>query len=239
MTQNNLRFVAHIDILGMSELVARDAELAWQVLSDLVEARNHVNNFELTFLDTDERTPVRAQVHCVTFSDTIVLFSKSDTLIDLRTILVVTTEMFNKALSTCIPIRVGIAHGKFFFNLDDSMYAGPALIEAYRLGERAQWIGLAASEAVYLRAQEADLKSRSANIVVEADIPIDSGSYIGYAVNWPEILERHPHVTVPITIAQFYSAFEHLFGPFSALPARVQAKYVNSVRFFNTRVAAT
>lgn len=239
MPLNNMRFVAHMDILGMSDLVENDAELAWRVLSDLVEARNHVNNYELEFLDTAERTAVQAQVHCVTFSDTIVLFSKSDSLIDLRTILIVATEIFNKAIATCIPMRVGITHGKFFFNLENSMYAGPALIEAYRLGEKAQWVGLAASEAVYLRSQEAALKSRSASVIVKANIPVDGGSYAGYAVNWPEILERHPHVSVPFTVPQFYSPFEHLFGPFDHLPERVQAKYINTVEFFNSRMTVT
>lgn len=230
-----MRFVAHMDILGMSTLVDKDAELAWQILSDLVEARNHVNNYELAFLDTSERVHVKDQVHCVTFSDTIVLFSKSDNLVDLRTIIVVATEIFNKALATCIPMRVGIAHGKFFFNLEDSMYAGPALIEAYRLGEQTQWVGLSTSESVFLQSQKAALKSGRADVIVETQIPIENGSYQGYAVNWPEILPRHPHVTLPITVSQFYGAFEHLFGSFEQLRKKDQVKYTNTVKFFNAR----
>lgn len=58
MPQNNTRFVVHMDILGMSELVAKDAELAWRVLGNLVDARNHVNNYEVTFLDMEHEVPI-------------------------------------------------------------------------------------------------------------------------------------------------------------------------------------
>ena len=232
------RFVAHIDILGMSHLVERDAELAWRLLSTLVEARNDVSSYELTFLDTAERTPVGAQIHAVTFSDTILLFTRSNRLIDLRTILVVTTEIFNKALSTSVPVRAGIAHGTFFFNLTDSMYAGPALIEAYRIGEAAQWVGITVSETVYHRAKEAAVRSGNFDVVIPAEIPMDKGVSAGYAVNWPAILPRWPNVKLPITVPQFYSALEQFFGPFDHLPRRARAKYENTVTFYNAHAAA-
>lgn len=237
MSARNLRYVVHMDILGMSALVQRDAELAWQALSALVHARDHVGSYEISFLDTAERTKVGERVHCVTFSDTILLFTKSDDLIDLRTVVLVATEIFNKAISTCIPIRVGITHGVFFFNLEDSMYAGPALIEAYQMGEAAQWIGLVASEAVYIRSKQANLKSGRAQVVVPASIPTDAGMKEGYAVNWPAILPLHEGVKPPFSAEQFYSAFDSYFGPYSALSARVRAKYENTVAFYNAHAA--
>lgn len=238
MNHRNTRYVAHMDILGMSTLVERDAELAWQALSALVHARDHVSSYEISFLDTAERAKVGERVHCVTFSDTILLFTKSDELIDLRTLIVAATEMFNRALSTCIPIRVGIAHGTFFFNLRDSMYAGPALIEAYRIGEAAQWIGLTVSESVYLRSQLANLRSGDAPVLIPAPIPTDKGMQDGYAVNWPAIVPRHEGVNPPFTTEQFYSAFEAYFGPYTALPDRVRSKYENAVAFYNSNAVA-
>lgn len=118
------RFVAHIDILGMSALVAKDPELAWQLLSGLTEARDEAHNCEITFLDTAERVAAPDQVRAVTFSDTIVLFSKGSDLVDLRTTIIVTTELLNKALHLCVPIRAGIAVGTFFFNIEKSMCVG-------------------------------------------------------------------------------------------------------------------
>jgi hypothetical protein len=237
MSHRDTRYVVHIDILGMSALVEKDPELAWQALSALVHARDHVGAYEVSFLDTAERTKVGERVHCVTFSDTIVLFTKSDELIDLRTVIVVASEIFNKALSTCIPVRVGIAHGTFFFNLADSMYAGPALIEAYRIGEEAQWLGLTVSETVYLRATQAQMHSGNHPVVIATAVPTDSGLKDGFAVNWPVIVPRHDGVSPPFTVQQFYSAFEAYFGPFSSLPPRVRTKYENTVSFYNTNAA--
>lgn len=235
---HHLRYVVHMDILGMSTLVARDPERAWQTLTGLVAARNRVNSLGITFIDTAEEVAVPSRVHAVTFSDTIVLFSASDEVVDLRTIVVATCEMFNAALASCVPIRVGIAHGQFFFNLTESMYAGPALIEAYRLGEEAQWLGLVASETVYLRSKAVRLQSRNTDVLIPEAIPVRGGTRNGYAVNWPDMVERRPGIAVPITVEQFYSAFEPDFGPFVALPADAQAKYLNTVRFYNTRASA-
>ena len=231
------RFVAHIDILGMSALVAKDPALSWQLLSALVEARDQAHNTELTFLETAERVAAPDQVGAVTFSDTIVLFSKGTTLVDLRTIVVLTTEVLNKALHLCVPIRAGIAVGTFFFNLDKSMYAGPALIEAYHLGEEAQWIGITTSEEVFRRAQEAEFKSGESSVVIRSYIPVEGGRRDGYAVNWPAIGRSNLNASIPVSAAQVYEGFAQYFGPFSELPAKVRAKYEHTAWFINQRGA--
>lgn len=187
-TVEHQRFVVHIDVLGMSSLVAKDPELAWSLLSRLVQARKDAHATSLTFLDSGDAVETPQHVQAVTFSDTIILFSRGATLNDLRTILVMATQLLSKALHLCVPIRVGVAVGTFFFNLDESMYAGPALIEAYHLGESAQWIGIVTSEDVYRRAIEANLQSGSSDVVAPTSVPIDGGSRPGYAVNWPVIL---------------------------------------------------
>jgi hypothetical protein len=231
------RFVAHIDILGMSALVAKSPELAWQLLSRLVEALKQSHNTELTFLDTAERVAAPEHVRAVTFSDTIVLFSKGATLTDLRTIVVVTTELLGKALHLCVPIRAGIAVGTFFYNLENSMYAGPALIEAYHLGEQAQWIGIAVSEEVFRRATEAQMKSGQSDVVVRTYIPIDGGTRDGYAVNWPAVNRNNLSARLPVSASQVYEGFAQYFGPFTELPAKAREKYEHTAWFINQRGA--
>ena len=233
----NQRFVAHIDILGMSALVAKDPELSWQLLSALVEARDQVHNTEITYLDTAERVAAPDQVRAVTFSDTIVLFSKGTELVDLRTIVVLTTELLGKALHLCVPIRAGIAVGTFFFNLENSMYAGPALIEAYHLGEEAQWIGIATSKEVFRRAAEAEFRSGTSDVVVRSYIPVEGGTRDGYAVNWPTIGRNNLNAPLPVSAAQVYEGFAQYFGPFNELPAKVRAKYEHTAWFINQRGA--
>jgi hypothetical protein len=231
------RFVVHIDVLGMSALVEKDPELAWSLLSRLVEARKDAHSTSLTFLDTAETVATPQHVHAVTFSDTIVLFSRGATLNDLRTILVMATQLLSKALHLCVPVRVGIAVGTFFFNLDESMYAGPALIEAYRLGESAQWIGIVTSQEVYRRASEAKLQSGSSEVVSPAEIPVDGGTKPGYAINWPVILRSSIAAPRPVTAEQVYQGFAQYFGAFEALDPRTRRKYENTAAFMNASPA--
>lgn len=227
------RFVVHIDVLGMSALVAKDAELAWSLLGRLVEARKDAHATSLTFLDTAETVATTQYVHAVTFSDTIVLFSRGAALNDLRTILVMATQLLNKALHLCVPVRIGVAVGTFFFNLDESMYAGPALIEAYHLGESAQWIGIVTSQEVYRRAIEAHLRSGTSDVVSPVEIPVNGGVQPGYAVNWPVILRDSIAAPLPVTGKQVYEGFAQYFGPFETLDPRARRKYENTAAFIN------
>ena len=229
------RFVVHIDVLGMSALVAKDPELAWGLLSQLVEARKDAHATSMTFLDTAETVTTPEHVQAVTFSDTVILFSRGAGLNDLRIILVMATQMLSRALHLCVPIRVGVAVGTFFVNLDESMYAGPALIEAYHLGETAQWIGIVTSEEVYRRAIEAKLQSGSSDVVAPACIPIDGGSRPGYAVNWPVTLRNSILAPLPLTAQQVYQGFARYFGSFEFLDLRTRQKYENTAAFMNAR----
>ncbi|MDF3823017.1 hypothetical protein P3G55_24195 [Leptospira sp. 96542] len=221
----------------MTALVAKDPERAWELLTLLVKARNDTHATSITFLDTAETVATPQHVQAVTFSDTIILFSRGETLNDLRAILIMATELLNKALHLCVPIRIGISVGTFFFNLDESMYAGPALIEAYRLGEAAQWIGIVTSEAVYHRAIEAKLQSGSTDVVAPTEVPIDGGAQPGYAVNWSVVLQNSIAAPLPVTAQQIYEGFAEFFGPFETLDSRARQKYENTAMFMNARVA--
>ena len=221
----------------MSALVSKDAELAWQLLSKLVEARNKVHATHITFIDTAQTIAVPDQIRSVTFSDTILLFTKGVDLVDLRSILVVTTEFLSKALNLCVPIRVGISVGTFFFNLNESMYAGPALIEAYLIGEEAQWIGIVVFEEVHRRATEAKMMSGKSEVVIKTDIPTSAGTQQGYAINWPAVLASSINARLPVTAEQVYEGFRQYFGPYEQQPERVRSKYQNTAWFINKRDA--
>lgn len=231
---SNYRFVAHIDILGMRMMVRKDPELAWRVLSELANVRDYLAKLQLSFIETDEQLELTQSVFSVMFSDTIVLFTKSDSDRDLKLILIATSELLHKAMFRLVPVRAGLAHGLFFFNIDASMYSGPALIEAYEIGERAQWLGIVTTEAVWRQSMAADFKSGKDNVVVPAEIPTDDGLIAGYAVNWPAAHRHDFKVAIPISTESFYSQFEHAFGPFASLPERECAKYANTTRFINT-----
>jgi hypothetical protein len=237
MPANDKRFVAHIDILGMSTLVEQDAEAAWNLLSGLVECLETVNGYELEFKDAGARLNVPEKVGSVMFSDTIVLFTIDDSDLSLRSLIVAVGALFHRALVKCVPVRAALAYGTFFINQPKSMYAGPALIEAYRHGESAQWLGIVACPSVVGRAAALGMTSDSKNIIVPWSIPVKTGTIEGYAVNWPAAVQNDMTVPAPLTAEQFYEAFHSTFGDFNLQPPDVKAKYKHTVDFMNAMLS--
>ena len=232
------RFVAHLDILGMSAIVEKDHDEAWQMLSALVDARERAENITIEFLDRAERIHVPEVVRSVTFSDTILLFTRGASDSDLRALILTVTQIFNKALYNRVPIRAGISLGTFYVNFEKSMYAGPALIDAYRVGESAQWLGITFSESLQGREKMLGLSSGNSSIVVDWPVPLKHGSANLSVVNWPATMAGNLKISPPFSTAQFYEIFESTFGPMSQLPADIIVKYANTVEFINAQYSA-
>jgi hypothetical protein len=235
--EGDIRYVAHLDMLGMSALTLRDPDLAWNTLSSLDRAKNDIMDLELELTDTCEL--IRDRVTYFTFSDTIVAFSLGDTPADLRAIVILVNELFMKALYYRIPLRGGIAHGRFMFNFDHNLFAGPALVNAYFLGEYAQWLGIRVDR--YVAAQAAALNLQSVDnlpVVIEQFVPVESNDQdASHVIDWVATHKNNFEVPSPISIEQFYQPFAELFGALETLPAKDRKKYENTVAFINQRLS--
>lgn len=231
--RKNHRFVAHIDILGMRAMVSRDPETAWKVLSGLANVRDHIGKIQLTNISSAQQQMLAESVFSVMFSDTIVLFTKTESDNDLQALLIASAEILHKAMCAYVPVRIGVAAGEFFFNIEDSLYLGPALIEAYEIGEASQWLGVRTTEAVYKQATHANFKSGAKDIVIPTSIPTKLGFVPGYALNWVAMFKHDFKVKPPISTELFYSQFEHAFGKLHELAERERMKYVNTTKFIN------
>lgn len=237
--QSNRRFVAHIDILGMRAMMSRNAETAWKVLSGLASVRDHLSQLQLSFIETARQERLGERVMAVMFSDTIVLFTQSESNEDLQAILIALGEFMHKAMLSLVPVRAGLVGGQFFFNIRESMYAGPALIEAYEIGEAAQWLGIVTTKEIHEQSIRAGFKSGVADIVIAANIPIESGSVAGFAVDWVSPVRNDFKAKPPISVELFYSQFENAFGPLNSLPDKERKKYSNTTKFLNELLART
>jgi hypothetical protein len=113
------------------------------------------------------------------------------------------------------------------------MYAGPAFIKAYHIGEAAQWLGISLDESIQDKAVSLDMKTGSSKVVVKWPIPMKKGYKDGYVINWPAIFAHDLKVGLPVSIEQFYQAFKSSFGDFETLPDSVKIKYKNTVNFMN------
>ena len=230
----NNHFVAHFDMLGMSSLIRRDPELAWQKLSALSTARQERLSLDIERKDTGEY--IQDQIRAFTFSDTIVAFSKSDTDNDALAIIVLTTELFSASLHYCVPLRGGIAFGPFAFNFDLNLFSGPALLKAYELGESSQWLGISLDASVAEAVARLPIvkSPHGSATVVEWAVPCKSGCTANrVVVNWPGLLRNNYTGPMPLPVETFYQPFSNLFGPFYSLESSIRAKYECTVDFFN------
>ena len=233
MKNKEIRYVGHLDILGMSDLVHKNFDDAWGMLSDLVEVKDKLSNISIEFLETKETVNISDVIKAVTFSDTIVLFTKTNSEIELRCMIVLITEIFHKAICKCVPIRAGLSVGEFSFNDEKSMYAGPALIEAYRIGEGSQWLGISLAKSIHEEAIKLNLQTGGSDLVINWDIPLKDKTINGYVINWPALFAHDLKIKHPITSEQFYEGFQSSFGSYEDLPNTVKNKYINTVNFMN------
>jgi len=77
------------------------------------------------------------------------------------------------------------------------MYAGPALIEAYRIGDDSQWLGISLGKSVQEDARSLQMKSGGTDVIINWDIPLKKESVNGYVVNWPVIYSHDLKIKPP------------------------------------------
>jgi len=225
-------------MLGMSDLTLRNPELAWEALSKLAIAKDEIMSLGIEVVSTGER--IRERAVSLTFSDTILLFTKSDTSADAAAIVILATELFSRAFHYSIPVRGGIAHGPFRFNLDHGIFAGPPLVQSYRLGEGAQWLGIVLDSETARVARSIPLESdRRRSLIIDWPVPQANGTaVVSPVVDWVESHRANFTQKPPIASEYLYQlVFEQLFGPFSKLSGQIQAKYLNTADFINERLS--
>ena len=226
------RFVAHMDMLGMSELTLKDPERAFDAVSNLSDAKDDILRLTIEIVSNGQL--IRDQIEHVVFSDTVVLVTRGDTRADIYAI-VLCMEFFFRALTYGVPVRVGVAHGRFLDDPARNLFAGPPLVNAYRLGEGAQWLGIVLDPVTAEHARAIPLQSdRGRPIITDYDVPVKSGGRETRAVaDWVEPHRNHFKVPLPIAGSELYRAFEGLMGPFADLPAEAKLKYEHTSEFIN------
>jgi hypothetical protein len=227
----------------MSAIMGKDPEEAWSMLSSLVDARDSSTNVSLEFRGRSELIHVPEHIKAVTFSDTVFLFTLGDTEADLRALTIVVGQMFSNSIYNRVPIRVGVAKGDLFVNFERSMYAGPALIEAYHVGESSQWLGATfapsvADDVAALGLVAGEPGVQASNVVVPWPVPMKNSIENMMVLNWPALMAHQLKIDPPFTAEVFYEIFEPTFGCFAELPQDVRVKYENTVAFFNVQHAA-
>lgn len=221
----------------MRALMVRDHREAWLMLSALEIALTRSTSITIVSEGIDDPIHIPELVKSVGFSDTIVLYTDTDSPRDLHAIFTAALNLFSKALHLRVPVRIGISKGLFYTDEQRSMYAGPALIEAYDIGEASQWLGIVLSDPVAKDAITQELRKGGTNMVVDWDVPTKNGKVRRSVANWPIALEDSFKICPPFTPQQLYSIFEDYYGPFARLSEYDANKYSNTVKFINEQYA--
>jgi hypothetical protein len=225
-------------MLGMRALTEHDPDLAWRSLLALKEARDR--RMQLGIIRRDTGESIGHRVHSLIFSDTLIAFSEGNTESDAMALLIVTAEVLVHAISFCIPLRGGIAHGRFRFDPDVNLFSGPALVDAYALGESSQWIGVTVDGHTAGIVKSSPLCSGAGmDPIVQWDVPMKDGTSPNrHVVNWAQTHRANYRGTVPLTVEAFYSPLVTAFGPLETLAPSTRSKYENTVEFFNAHYRA-
>ena len=139
-TKDN-RFVAFFDLLGFKDKVMRYShediygELSkLSILRKKLEIAVYDEQIENLFEDVD--------IYIVSFSDSIALFSKNDSLDNFKFFTISVLGLFSNAIKNKIAIKGGISHGMVSINKSEQIYFGQPIIDAYLVEEDVNFLGI-------------------------------------------------------------------------------------------------
>ncbi len=223
------RYVAYFDMLGFKTATLKNSAEAWGALSDLRRCMDEVSGIPIKI--KNENVILIDRIKIFILADSVLIFTAEDLEYDLVAILMLTSELFAKALYRCVPLRGAITHGEFFYNLDLSIFGGVPFVCAYELEKSVQWSGIVVDDTVAERHKEVSILK---DVIIPWDVPLKNGTKERkQVVDWVRPHKENFKKKPPITVADYYRAFEKLFGPYSDLKSDVQAKYINTVDFIN------
>ena len=133
------RWFAYLDLLGFTNLVQTNAiEIVLPVYSDALKQMHSACKLGKS----------EARLLNSWFSDTFIIYSRSDSLQDFAHLESAARIFFQLLLMKNIPVRGCISHGKLYSQSRRNIFLGPALIEAHCFGEALNWIGFCLAPSV-------------------------------------------------------------------------------------------
>lgn len=133
-SENNIHnsFVCFIDIMGFKEMVAR--KKSQEIYDSMKKLRESIFDMKNILKNGDLKV--------ITFSDSIIIYSKDDTNDGFNQFLYYVSGFLNDLFIYKIPFRGSIAYGKMVVDFENSIFFGQPQIDAYLLSEELQFYGI-------------------------------------------------------------------------------------------------
>ena len=132
--KNKERWVAHLDILGISKL--HESKRWDQVFSVYADSLDHFRReaFDEHLIDR------------VSFSDSFIIYTVDKSAVSYRALDCFVRKFVVSLIQREIPIRGAMSCGDFYADLENNLFFGQALLEACRVGESQDWLGFVLCE---------------------------------------------------------------------------------------------
>lgn len=181
------RFVAFFNILGFGSWV--ESEGSKKVFTYVRGFLNLMVRSSLPGSTVHQDMSVdiqKSDIGYINFSDSIVFYSRNDSYHCLKAMLTVCGEFMNIVI--CGPSRMlrgAIAHGEFYADPKANAYVGKALIDAYKLEEDQDWLGLSLHDSVEVVKYFQQALNEHNGYIVRSLVPLRSNSKKKpYCINW-------------------------------------------------------
>lgn len=135
------RFVAFLDILGFKNKVMREPHE--RIYQELLSISNIKELIEKTY-----KHQSRNEILIVTFSDSIIVFSKDNSLDTFNQFVFAISYLFSYAINQKIALKGGIAYDKITINKAKQIYFGQPIIDAYYMEEDVNYLGVVAHSSI-------------------------------------------------------------------------------------------
>lgn len=168
------RCVAFLDIMGFKDMVMRKPHQdMYKILTDIFSISNEFERFD----------ELKNNIYITKFSDTIVIFSKTDDIENVKLFLIAVEYLFASSMNKEIPLKAAIAYGKISVNKKQLIFVGQPIIDAYLLEENLKYYGIVCHNSF-----EKHLKTIDQNKTIEYTFRkktnLKSGSITHLNIDW-------------------------------------------------------
>jgi len=172
------RYIGFIDIMGFKDLVARRPH---QEIKYMLLQMNQTRSILLKLLkrtNKDGTVKEDTRIRSISFSDSIVFVTKSDSPEDLFNLSVALKICQEAAIQSGLPTKGALSYGKLTVDFERSIFFGQPLIDAYLLQEQLFYYGIIADNNVEARLKTIMDEKKEAfkyNNFIKLSTPLKSG----------------------------------------------------------------
>lgn len=182
------RYVAFFDILGFSSWVeTKGSKEVFDYLRGFMNLMIQASMPD-SVVNPDMSVDLKQSIiSYVNFSDSIVYYSRDDSYEAFCSMLKVCVEFTNVII--CGPtrmIRGAVSHGEFYADPENNAYVGKALIDAYKLEEAQDWIGVSLHSSIEGTENFTRAQNEFPHLIVQSLVPLKQSSKKPFCLNWTD-----------------------------------------------------